>query len=332
MRIDPFEYVKPQTVAEALSALEAYGDQAKIIAGGSDLLVRMKLGITSPKYVLDIKHTAGLSYIHDDQEVIRIGAGTSLSAIESSTWLRDRLPALSTAARQVASFQIRNTATIGGNVCLETMCWYYNQSRQWKKSRPACNKAGGDTCYVVNKPNVCYATYRGDTAVALIALGASAKVQSVGAERTIPLEDLFTGDGAAPLKLAPHEMITEIQIPARSQRAGNAYCKISHRNAVDYPQAAVGAAITLTADGKCADARIVLGAVDSRPVHAREAEEMLRGEEIADELLQQAAETAMKDAHPVNNMTHGSPSYRRKMVKTLALEALHAALERARQT
>ena len=332
MRIDPFEYVKPQTVAQALSALEEHGPEAKIIAGGSDLLVRMKLGIVSPKYVIDIKNIADLNYIQDDNGGVRIGAGTSLTAIENSPLIRNRYSALAAAAGKVASFQIRNAATITGNICLETMCWYYNQSRQWKKSRPACNKAGGETCYVVNKPKVCYAAYRGDTAIALIALGATAKLQSAKEERTVPLEELFTGDGTTPLKLAPQEMITEIQIPAPGARSGNSYFKVSHRNAVDYPQAAVGAAISLMPDnGKSASARIVLGAIASGPVRAREAEKLLQGQDITDELLERAAEAAMKDAHPVNNMAQGSPGYRRKMVKTLAIKALSAALEQARQ-
>ncbi|MCL5958820.1 MAG: xanthine dehydrogenase family protein subunit M [Chloroflexi bacterium] len=342
MRIDPFEYVRPQTVAEALSALEKAapentplaenGRQAKIIAGGSDLLVRMKLGIVSPKYVVDIRHITDLKYIVDDDGGLRIGAGTSLSAVESSSLVRSRFPALATAAGQVASFQIRNAATIGGNICLETMCWYYNQSRQWKKSRPACNKADGETCYVVNKPNVCYATYRGDTAIALMALGARAKVQSAGQERNILLEDLFTGDGMKPFQLAPQEMITEIQVPAQGGRSGNSYCKVSHRNAVDYPQAGVGAALSLEPqNGKCASVRIVLGAVGSGPNRAREAEALLLGQEITTELLEWAAEAAMKDAHPVNNMTFGSPGYRRKMVKALAIKALSTALEQAQR-
>lgn len=338
MRIDPLEYLRPQTLEEALALLEERGAEAKVLGGGSDLVVRMKLGIISPKCVIDINGIPDLKYIDDEDGSLRIGAATTLRAIEKSSLVSGSFPSLATAAASVASFQIRSTATVAGNICLETMCWYYNQSRQWKKSRPACYKADGEICHVVNKPRVCYATYRGDTAVALIALGAQVKIQSFGRERIIPLEDLFAGDGKTAVSIASREMITEVRVPSPLTASGNAYFKISHRNAVDYPQAAVAAAVDLEpgnglkeGKGKCVHARIVLGAVDSKPVRAVKAEELIKGQEITGELLERVADRAVADAHPVNNMTFGSPAYRRKMVRTLGLRALSAAIEKARQ-
>lgn len=325
MRIEPFQYIRPRTTADAISALEEHGAAAKVLAGGSDLIVRMKLGIVSPRYIVDIKQVPELNYIRVEGGKLRIGAMATLSAIERSPLVRQSSPALAKAAGQVASLQIRNAATITGNICLETMCWYYNQSRQWKKSRPLCNKAGGEICHVVNKPGVCYATYRGDTAVALIALEAEATIQNAAGQRTIPLEKLFTGDGVSPFGLAPQEMITGVEVPQLEPLSGCAYYKIAHRNAVDYPQAAVGATIKLGPDGRCKSARIVLGAVAPGPVRAKQAEAMLVGQEIVTDLLDAVAEAAVRDAHPVNNMTHGSPSYRRKMVRILTRKALDEA-------
>ncbi|MBI5440343.1 MAG: FAD binding domain-containing protein, partial [Deltaproteobacteria bacterium] len=212
------------------------------------------------------------------------------------------------------------------------MCWFYNQSRQWKKTRPLCHKAGGGPCHVVGKAGVCYATYRGDTAVALVALGAEAKIRSRGGERTVALEELFTGDGKSPLALAATELIAELRVPRPAGASGSAFCKVSHRKAVDYAQASAGAWLRLEpGDGKCAEARIVLGAVETRPVRAAKAEALLTGRELTPELLEQAAEAAVSHARPLKNMTFGSPEYRRKMVRTLTRKALGEALVQARR-
>ena len=332
MRIDPLEYLRPRTREEALTLLAEHGAEAKILGGGSDLVARMKLGIVSPKVVIDLGDIAELRFMREDAEGLTIGAGTLLRDVERSPTVVARFPALATAAGSVASFQIRSRATLAGNVCLETMCWFYNQSRQWKKSRPLCYKAGGEPCHVVNQPDVCYATYRGDTAVALIAVGAQAVVQSQGQERRLPLEELFTGEGKTSFTLSPTEMITSIRIPSAPAASGNAYFKISHRKAVDYSQAGVAAAVVLApGNGTCAEARIVLGAVGPRPVRAREAEALLEGQEVTSECLERAAEAAVAAARPVNNMTFGAPAYRRKMVRVLGLKALVAAVEQARQ-
>ncbi|MDF1552021.1 MAG: xanthine dehydrogenase family protein subunit M [Deferrisomatales bacterium] len=332
MRIDPLEYLRPGTRGEALALLAEHGAEARVLGGGTDLVARMKLGIVSPKVAVDLGDIAELRGIREDAEGLTIGAGTPLHAVAQSPAVVSRYPSLATAAASVASFQIRNRGTLAGNVCLETMCWFYNQSRQWKKSRPLCHKAGGEPCHVVNQPSVCYATYRGDTAVALMALGAQAEVQSQGQERRLPLEELFTGEGKSPLALAATEMITAFRIPAPPVASGNAYRKVSHRQAVDYPQAGVAAAVVLApGGGTCVAARIVLGAVGPCPVRAREAEALLQGQEITGEVLERAAQAAVAVARPVNNMTFGAPSYRRKMVRVLGLKALVAAVEQARQ-
>lgn len=333
MRIDPLEYRRPATLEEALALLQAEGGPTAILGGGTDLVARLKLGILSPKIVVDLTRVPELRYIRQEDGVLAMGAATTLRTVETSPEVARAFPALAKAAKSVASFQIRSVGTLAGNVCLETMCWFYNQSRQWKKSRPLCFKAGGELCHVVKKPGICFATYRGDTAVALIALGAEAKIQSRGNERVIPLEELFTGDGKTPLQLAPDELVTEFRVPLPTGASGNAFHKISHREAVDYAQASVAVALRLeTGNGRCADARVVLGAVETRPVRAEKAEALLRGRDLAAEALAQAAEAAVSHARPMKNMTFGSPDYRRKMVRTLGLRALNAALDEARQS
>jgi 4-hydroxybenzoyl-CoA reductase subunit beta len=330
MRIDPLEYRRPKTLDEALDLLAAHGCEMKVLGGGTDLVARMKLGIVSPKIALDLAGISELKYVRKEAGYFALGAATPLRTIETSPEVVDNLPALSKAAASVGSFQIRSVATIAGNVCLETMCWFYNQSRQWKKSRPLCHKAGGELCHVVKKPDVCFATYRGDTAVALTALGATAKVRSKEEARTVALEELFTGDGKSPFSVRPNELIAEIRVPQPVGPSGCAFFKISHRNAVDYAQASVAAAVRVDG-GRCAEARIVLGAVDTKPVRAIKAEALLEGQELTDELLEEAAKAVVAHAHPLRNMTFGSPEYRRKMVRNLGLKALGAALEQTRR-
>ncbi len=331
MRIDPLEYDRPQTLGDTLNALAKHGAAAKVLGGGSDLVARMKLGIVSPQRVIDVSGVAGLNTIREEDEGLVIGAATPLRAIERSAVVAERFPALVEAAASVASFQIRSVATLAGNLCLETMCWYYNQSRQWKKSRPLCHKAGGEPCHVVNQPGVCHATYRGDTAVTLIALEAEVRIRSQDGQRVVPLQELFTGEGRSPLRISATELVTEVRVPWQAVAAGCAYRKVSHRKKVDYSQAAVAAAIGLSPDdGTCTEARIVLGAVAPGPVRATEAEELLRGRELTDEVLDRAAEAAVGAARPMNNMTFGSPAYRRKMVRVLGLQALRAAVKQAR--
>lgn len=333
MRIDPLEYQRPGTLDDALGVLQADGGTTAILGGGTDLVARLKLGIHSPKVVLDVTGIPELRYIRQEDGVLALGAATTLRTLETSPEIARAFPALAKAAKSVASFQIRSVGTLAGNVCLETMCWFYNQSRQWKKSRPLCLKAGGELCHVVKKPGLCFATYRGDTAVALIALGAEAKIQSRGQQRVTPLEDLFTGDGKTPLQLAPDELVTEFQVPLPTGASGNAFHKVSHRYAVDYAQASVAVALRLeTGSNRCADARIVLGAVETRPVRAEKAEALLSGRDLTEEALAEAADAAVGHARPMKNMTFGSPDYRRKMVRTLGLKALNAALEEARQS
>jgi len=333
MRIDPLEYRRPGTLEEALASLQARGGPVAVLGGGTDLVARLKLGILSPTAVVDVTGIPELRYIRRENGTLAVGGATTLRAVETSPEIARAFPALAKAAASVASFQIRSVGTLAGNVCLETMCWFYNQSRQWKKSRPLCFKAGGESCHVVKKPGVCYATYRGDTAVALIALGAEAKIQSQGRERVIPLQELFTGDGKTPLQLAPGEVVTELRLPVPTGASGNAFCKVSHREAVDYAQASVAVALRLEAGSdRCADAKVVLGAVETRPVRAERAEALLKARDLTPEVLVEAADAAVSHARPMKNMTFGSPDYRRKMVRTLGLRALNAALDEARKS
>ncbi len=331
MRIEPFTYLRPATWQEAYAALAEHAGRTCILAGGTDLVPRLKQQITRPAYVIDMTDVEKYSYVHSDASGLCIGAGTTLQAIAASEDIKKGAPALVEAASKVASQQIRNVGTVGGNLCQETRCWYYNQSLSWKRAKPPCYKAGGEICHVVNKPSQCYAAFQGDTAPALLALDAQVRIVSTHGVRIIPLELLYSGKSESPLALAPDEMVAEVRIPAPAAGSGASYMKFSHRRAVDFPLAAV--AVWLQQDGsngRIADARLALSGVGSAPLRVPAAEEVLIGREMDGAAIAEAAEAAVKAARPVNNLHHGNPALRRQMVGILSRLAIEEAGKKAR--
>ncbi len=331
MRIEPFTYLRPATWQEACAALAKHAGRTCILAGGTDLLPRLKQQVARPAYVIDMTDVAKYSYVHSDASGLCIGAGTTLQTIAAAENVQKQAPALVEAASKVASQQIRNVGTVGGNLCQETRCWYYNQSLSWKRAKPPCYKAGGEICHVVNKPSQCYAAFQGDTAPALLALDAQVKIISTHGERIIPLELLYSGKSESPLTLAPDEMVAEIRVPAPAAGSGASYMKFSHRRAVDFPLAAV--AVWLKKDsgnGRIAEARLAISGVGSAPIRVSKAEEALTGQEMTVEVIAAAADAAVKAARPVNNLHHGQPALRRQMVGILSRLAIEEAEKNAR--
>ena len=324
MHLPKFEYVEPKTIEEACSLLSTYREQAKVLAGGTDLLVMMKQKVVTPGYLLNIKRVPGLDDITDDKDGLRIGTLTTLSNIESSSKIRQRFPMLSHAAGRVAARQIQMTATIGGNLCLDSKCWYYNQSQNWRRSREACIKRGGDICHVVKGGKRCYAVLSGDTIPALLALGAKVKIVNAGGGRLVSVEDFFTGVGETPNVLKPEEMVTEIQVPNLPPKARGSFMKQSLRGAVDFAVADVAAVITME-DSLCKEARIVIGSVGPAVVRAREAEEILKGKKMTDEVLDEAGKAAVKGVHLVSG-AQSSVYYRRKIIHALTKRAIKQAV------
>lgn len=324
MHLPRFEYIEPKTVEEACSLLSDRKEQAKVLAGGTDLLVMMKQKVIIPHYIVNIKRISDLDYISEDKDCIKIGALATLSNIENSLTIQQRFPMLSRAAGSVASQQIRTTATIGGNLCLDSKCWYYNQSHNWRKSREACMKRGGDLCHVVKGGKRCYAVLSGDTIPALLALGAKVKIVSSGGQRVVPVEEFFTGIGETPNILKPEEMVTEIQVPYLPANASGAYAKHSIRRAIDFAVADAAAVFTRE-DRVCKEVRIVISSVGPAVVRVREAEEILKGKEINDEVLEEAATAAVKGVRLVSG-AFNSVYYRRKIIHVLTKRVVKQAM------
>jgi 4-hydroxybenzoyl-CoA reductase subunit beta len=324
MQLPSFEHLDPRSLDEALELLAEHGSEAKVIAGGTDLLVSMKQRLLSPAYLVNLKAVPDLDFITEEAGGLRIGGLTRLSALVRSAVVKDLCPVLGQTASMVAAPPLQQMGTLGGNLCLNTRCFYYNQSSFWRQVRGACYKTGGDLCHVVKGGKRCFATYQGDMAPTLMALGATARVVRKGGEREIPVAELYTGRGKRPLALEPDEILTEVRVPASAAGAAADYQKLRYRGAMDFPLAGVTAVIARNGSGLCTRARVALTAVGTAPLLIEETTGLLEGQQVTDELAAQVAEAAYEAARPVNNV--GSDAgYRRKMVRVLTLRSIRNA-------
>ena len=285
-----FEVVRPNALEEAIRFLREHGGTAKLLAGGTDLIVRMKERSVTPKYVVDLKRIPGLEGISYDEEVgLRIGALTTIRAVERSGWIGWRFPNLTEGAGIIGSVQVRNRATIGGNLCNAAPC--------------------------------------ADTAPPLLCLNARLKIAGPEGERTVPLDEFFVGPGQT--VLSEDEILMEIRVPIPPLRTGGAYTRHTIRRAMDIAVVGAGATVTLgPGDGVCDEARIVLGSVAPIPLRVRKAEEFLVGRRLTDEVLRQAGEIAAEEARPIDDV-RGSAWFRTEIVKVLVRRMVKCAWGRA---
>jgi len=322
VRLPKFEYSEPKDLKEAVSLLQAE-PSAKILAGGTDLLVNMKHKVECPPLIVNIKGIDGLNRINPDNGAVRIGGLTRLKDLCMTPMIVAKLPALATAAAAVGSYHHQVMGTLAGNICQQNRCRFFNQSRQWRSSRPICFKAGGEICHVVNQKEICYSSYCGDVAPALLVLNAEIVLTGPGGSRQIPLAELFSGDGKTPLTLKPAEILTEIVIPREAMDGVCVYTKFANRESIDFP--IVGAAFWASTDTR--RYRLAFTAVDRRPVRAQQVEEFLSGKDLSAETVEAAADLAAKDAKPLKTSVY-SPSYKRRMMGVLFKDAVSRATRR----
>ena len=289
LRLPWFEYRAPRTVAEAAKILAGEGPAAMAVAGGTDLLPNMKRRHQAPKVLVSLRGIPELKARNGSfggavtlNEIVRYG--------KTPTALRQ-------AAAQVATPQIRNMGTLGGNLCLDTRCNYYNQTYEWRKAIDFCLKKDGDTCWVATASKRCVAVSSTDTAPALIALNARVKLVSSRGEREIPVENLYKNDGIEYLTRAPDEILTEVRVPEGWK---SAYWKLRRRGSFDFPILGVAAALKFSGE-VIEEARLALGAVASRPFLVEKAGEFLKGKTLSDEVIAHAAELVANRAKPMDN-------------------------------
>ena len=309
MRLPLFRFFSARTVQEAAEAL-ATSPEAMLVAGGTDLIPNMKRRQQEPKILVSLRRIEELRRIstgtpprggiESDADMVTIGAAVTLTELVRNKRIADQYTGLWQAAVQVATPPLRNMGTIGGNICLDTRCNYYDQNYEWRKAIGFCLKKAGEICWVATSSPKCLAVSSTDTAPALIALGAEVTLVSAAGSRTLPLGDLYRNDGIRYLTRRTDEILTHVRLPSAAGRRST-YWKLRRRGALDFPVLSVAAAVKFSPTATVETARIVIGAVASRPVVAEVAGAALIGHSLTDEAIAEAARLAAEPARPMDN-------------------------------
>jgi 4-hydroxybenzoyl-CoA reductase subunit beta len=322
-----FRIVSPTTLAEAIAA-RAENPNAMPLGGGTDLVVNIRRGIVAPPVLIDMNHVPELHAIHADENSIELGASIRLSEIAQHPAINMHYPVLAQAASHIAGPTHRNMGTVGGNLCLDTRCIFYNQSEWWRSANNHCLKTTGTICHVAPKSRgVCFATFSGDLAPALLTLGAEVDVASAAGKRTIPLEKLYIGfarqdvpvtetqgDGKYFLSLRPGEIITAVRA-RNTPGLRSAYDKIRIRRSIEYPVA--GVAVALRKEGsKLADLRVAFTGTNPRPVLLAGTAELCGGG--FDERVVKGLDALVRDQIMPMKTTFTPGHYRRRVAGVLA--------------
>ena len=312
-----FELRRATSVAEAAAWLAA--PNARVIAGGTDLVPNLRRGLEQPATLVDVTGIGGFDAVALDSTPRAIGAGVTVARLASNARIANEYPALAQAAAEVAAPAHRSAGTVGGNLCLDTRCVFYNQSAWWRAANGYCLKRGGDTCHVAPQGKRCHAAFSGDLAPALIVLGAAVDVVSARGTRRLPLAALYRDDGAAHLTLEKDEFVLAILLPPAPAGRMCAYRKARVRGSFDFPLA--GVAMALTLDGtRIASLAVALTGTNSHPL-ALEGTEALVGNAVDDATAATLGKLVAKQVSPMRTTAMAS-NYRRQVASVLAQRLL----------
>jgi 4-hydroxybenzoyl-CoA reductase subunit beta len=324
LSLPQFRLLRPRAIEEAVAYLAQHAGNVRVLAGGTDLIPSMRQKLFEPGSVLDLRGLSELGGIRPlTNGGVEIGALTTLSSIEKSVYLRQHYPVLTEAAATVASPVLRNMGTVGGNICLDTRCLWYNQSLTWRKGCGFCIKKDGNLCHVAPGGTKCWAAFSGDTPPALLCLNAEIEIAGPDGRRRISLRDFYTGDGENYRKLLPTELVTRVFLPAESADYRGIYRKLRVRGSIDYPLAGVAVAMKRS-NGHVADARIAITAVNPAPLLLQKAGEMLIGRAVDEALADAVGDLAARTAKPLTTSAL-TPEYRREMIRVFTKRAVLAA-------
>jgi 4-hydroxybenzoyl-CoA reductase subunit beta len=314
-----FELHAPRSIGEVLSLLQTLGEGVTLIAGGTDLLPNMKRGLQAPRHLVSLGGVAELVGIRDEGQHLHLGAMTSLHAIARSELVRGRATALGEAAAAVGSPQHRRMGTLGGNLCLDTRCRYYDQSQFWRSALGFCLKKDGDTCHVVPGGCNCVAAASNDTAAAAIALGAVVELVGPSGPRSVAAADFYTSNGAHNTVRAPQELVVCLRVPSRVGGA-SAYEKLRRRGAIDFPLASVAVHAEVVRE-RVERLEIVVSALAARPRRVVKAAELAVGRERRLVRRDDIARLVKKTSVPLPNID-GDVVWRREMIEVMVERAL----------
>jgi len=323
LRLPPFEYQAAGSTAEAIAALQQH-PQAMVVSGGTDLYANMKQRLFTPPLLIGLRSIPGLrAIVYNEVTGLTVGATTTLTDIASSEVVRKYYPALAEAASAISTPQLRNMGTIGGNVCLDTRCNYYNQNLDWRKALGYCMKKDGDICRVAPSSPKCVAANSSDTAPVLWAFQGLVRLAGPAGQREVRVADFYRNDGIDAWAKQRDEIVTHIVLPPVQPNTRSAYRKLRLRNSFDFPIFGVAAVVQRDRSGVCTAARIVINAVGSKPMEVSNAAELLIGKKLDAATLDAAAEAAFTVGKPLDN-TSGSIPYRKRMARVYTRRALEA--------
>jgi 4-hydroxybenzoyl-CoA reductase subunit beta len=317
LRLPRFNYLRPKTSREAARMAAELGPRAMFVAGGTDLFPKLK------RRQFEVDSLIGLDFltreIHDGSDECVIGAGVTLAHASHDEHLNARFSGYAQAAGLVSSPPLRNAGTIGGNLCVDTRCNYYDMTYEWRKAAGFCLKKDGDICLVAPSSPRCWAVSSSDTAPMAIALEGLVTLVGADGERELPVTALYRDDGDKYMAKHADEVVTGLRL-RRSPNTRSAYVKLRRRGSIDFPIA--GAAIAVELDGDVVEGcRIVLSAVASYPLEAKAAEDFLKGKHLQLDVIRETAEIASKPAKPLDNADL-SHFWRKRMVRVVVEEAL----------
>lgn len=341
LRLPDFQYEEPDTIAEATKLLAEHGRAALPVAGGTDVYPKMKRRQMQPSVVVNLKHVEGFEGIREISETsdgLHIGALSTLSEVANHPAVREQYPGVAEAVESVATPHHRRMGTIGGNLCQDTRCYYYDQTLDWREGEGWCRKApdeagwppdeeslGEIPCRTVPGSGRCWAIFASDSAPALIAHDAAVTLVGTDGERTLSLAEFYEDDGIDPTRKGSDELVTAVHLPAPDGLAST-YRKYSQRESFDFPSLGVAAAIEQAEDGTIERARVVLGAVSTHPVVVGAATEMLVGEQPDESLLEDVGQAAKRASQPMDN-DDVSPAHRNQMASVFTKRALTDVLD-----
>ena len=321
LRIEPgFVVERPRAVAEVVALLAEHGADARLVAGGTDLVLNLKHGLYAPKVLVDLKGVDGLRGVEDDGEALWLGALLGIHDLATDDRLESVLPSLAEACAHIAGPQLRRMGTLGGNVCLDTRCVYINQTRFWRSALGFCIKKDGDACHVTGTGKKCVAAASNDSAPVLMSLNAQVELVSPRGARLVSLEDFYVNDGTKNNALAPDEVLTRVRVPKPTPTRRMAYQKLRVRDSIDYPMLNLALAYDLSADGVLSAPELVVSAIAARP---RRIKPLPEGPLDA-ALIEQFAERAFAAVRPLTNI-NGDVEWRREMVPVLVRRAFASA-------
>ena len=313
-RMAAFELRRPESLAHAIE-LMATVPGARVLAGGTDLVPNLRHGLEAPATLVDLSGVPGFAGLDLTPAGARIGAGVTLATLAADRLVQAALPAVAQAAASIAGPGHRSVATVGGNLCLDTRCVWYNQSEWWRRSNGYCLKRGGDVCHVAPQGGRCHAAFCGDLAPALIACGAQAELAGPEGSRTIAVEDLYRDDGRAHLALGSGEIVVAVVVPPQPARARSAYRKARVRAAIDFPLA--GVAVRVTGDRERIERLdVALTGTNSRPFRLA-GTEAFAGRAVDDALVAELGKAVQRQAGPMRTSVTSS-NWRRQVAATYA--------------